>query len=160
MGYSPYLPKSSKARFLTQIATRRCQAGRLSFYLKPLNRCLGHEFGWEIIGDLIWWERIESVDFRFGWTSKAPFTIAIQFVNHAYANRKFKFAIKDVTSNKMIVLDTLHNSRFGSEALKANSVGIIWSGLVDNIRDNFSLRVWDSDGDEFDKVPISISDQK
>lgn len=101
-----------------------------------------------------------DVTFRFGWNNKAPYTIAIQFINHGYSSRKFKFAIKDVTSNKTIILDTVHNSRFGSELLKANATGNIWSGVVDNIKDSFSLHVWDSDGDEFDKVPISIKDQQ
>jgi hypothetical protein len=101
-----------------------------------------------------------DVDFRFGWNNKAPYTIAIQFVNHGYATRKFKFAIKDVTVKKTVILDTVHNSRFGYETLKPNSKSNVWFGLVDNIKDSFSLRVWDSDGDEFDKVPISISDQQ
>lgn len=105
-------------------------------------------------------QNFADVYFRFGWTRKAPAKIAIQFTNHGYSSRKFRFAIKDVTTNKMVLLDAVHNSRFGSETLKANSVGPIWSGLVDNIKDSFSLRVWDGDGDEFDKVAISISDQQ
>jgi hypothetical protein len=105
-------------------------------------------------------QNFAEVYFRFGWASKEPYTIAIQFANHAYQSHQFKFAIKDVTTNKMVLLDTAHNSRFGSENLKANSTGTIWSGTVDNINDSFSLHVWDSDGDEFDKVPISIKDQQ
>ena len=105
-------------------------------------------------------QHFADVNFRFGWKSKTPFKIAIQFVNHGYASRKFKFAIKDITSNKVVILDTVHNSRFGSENLKPSSVGMIWSGLVDNIKDSFSLHVWDSEGEEFDKVPISIKDQQ
>jgi hypothetical protein len=60
----------------------------------------------------------------------------------------------------MIILDSVRNSRFGSETLRANSESAIWSGPVSNAKDSFSLHVWDSDGDEFDKVPISISDQQ
>jgi hypothetical protein len=101
-----------------------------------------------------------DINFRFGWNAKAPSLIAVQFVNHGYTARKFKFAIQDVTTKKMITLDAVHNSRFGSETLKANSESAIWSGPVSNIKDSFSLHVWDSDGDEFDKVPISISDQQ
>jgi hypothetical protein len=101
-----------------------------------------------------------DIAFKFGWNDKAPYTIAIQFINHGYSSRKLKFAIKDVTSNKTIILDTIHNSRFGSELLKANATSNIWSGVVDNVKDSFSLHVWDSDGDEFDKVPISIKDQQ
>ena len=41
-----------------------------------------------------------DVYFRFAWNNKAPYKIAVQFSNHAYANRKFKFAIKNVTSKK------------------------------------------------------------
>ncbi len=105
-------------------------------------------------------QHFANVDFRFGWNDKSPYKIAIQFVNHSYSTRKFKFVIKDVTSKKMVLLDVAHNSRFGSENLKPNSVGAIWSGPVDNIKDSFSLRVWDSEGDEFDKVPVSIKDQE
>ncbi|HXL72126.1 MAG TPA: hypothetical protein VN963_00750 [bacterium] len=105
-------------------------------------------------------QNFADVDFRFGWNSKKPATIAVQFVNHSYSDRKFKFAIKDLTSKKMILLDAVHNSRLGSEALKPNSESAIWSGPVDNINDSFSLRVWNSNGDEFDKEPISIKDQQ
>lgn len=101
-----------------------------------------------------------DVVFRFAWTSQKPFRIAIQFVNHGYADRKLKFAIKDVTSKKTVILDPVRHSPFGTETLKANSTGGIWSGPVDNINDSFSLRVWDSAGDEFDKVPISSKDQQ
>lgn len=105
-------------------------------------------------------QNFADVYFRFGWPAKAPYSIAIQFANHAYKTIKFKFAIKDVTTNKTILIDTVHNSRFGIENLKANSTGAIWSGLVDNVNDSFSLRVWNSDGDELDKEPISIKDQQ
>jgi hypothetical protein len=105
-------------------------------------------------------ENFADVDFRFGWNSKAPYKIAIQFVNHGYTLRKFKFAIKDVTSKKTVILDPVHNSRFGTESLKPNSESDIWSGPVNSNKDSFSLRVWDNNGDEFDKVPISISDQQ
>jgi hypothetical protein len=105
-------------------------------------------------------QNFADVDFRFGWNSKAPETIAIQFVNRSYSIRKFKFAIKDVTSKKMILLDVVHNSRFGSEELKPNSESVVWSGPVNDIKDSFSLHVWNSNGDEFDKEPISIKDQQ
>jgi hypothetical protein len=101
-----------------------------------------------------------DISFRFGWNAKAPSSIAVQFVNHGYTGIKFKFAIEDVTTKKMIILDSAHNSRFGSETLRANSESAIWSGPVTDTKDSFSLHVWDSDGDEFDKVPISISDQQ
>ena len=105
-------------------------------------------------------QNFADVYFRFGWSSKIPCSIAIQFANHAYKTIKFKFAIKDVTANKIVLLDTVHNSRFGIENLKANCTSVIWSGLVDNVNDSFSLRVWNSDGDELDKDPISIKDQQ
>ncbi|SRR5665213_717837 len=105
-------------------------------------------------------QNFADVDFRFGWNSKTPATIGVQFVNRSYADRKFKFAIKDVTSKKIVILDKIHNSHFGSAALKANSESVIWSGSVDNINDSFSLHVWNANGDEFDKEPISIKDQR
>jgi hypothetical protein len=105
-------------------------------------------------------QNFTDVVFRFAWPDKKPARIAIQFVNRAYADRKLKFAIKEVASKKMVLLDPVHNSRFGAEMLKANSVGTIWSGPVDNINDSFSLHVWNNAGDEFDKVPISIRDQQ
>ena len=100
------------------------------------------------------------VFYRIGWNGKTPNTIGIQFGNFGYADWKLKFAIKDVTSKKFIVLDTVHNSFFGTEMSKANSKGIIWSGVVDNINDGFSLHVWVGDGDEIDKEPVSIKDKK
>ena len=60
----------------------------------------------------------------------------------------------------MVILDPVHNARFGTETVRQNSEGKIWSGSVDNPKDSFSLHVWDSDGDEFDKIPISINDQQ
>jgi lysophospholipase L1-like esterase len=98
----------------------------------------------------------KDVNFRFGWTNKEPFRISVQFFNAGYVDVKLKFAIKNETSNQMIILDSIHNSRFGTETLKANSDGVIWSGPVDNIKDSFSLHVWNSDGDEFGQAPISI----
>ncbi len=105
-------------------------------------------------------QNFANVVFRFAWNGKTPSQIAVQFVNRAYADRKLKFAIKDVTSKKLVLLDPVHNSRFGTESLKANSRGKIWSGEVDNINDSFSLHVWNGSGDEFDKVPISLKDQQ
>ena len=101
-----------------------------------------------------------NVFFKLGWKSKAPNTIGIQFTNSSYAEHAFKFAIKDLTTKKMVLIDTVHNSCFGSETLRENSIGSIWSGQVDNINDSFSVRVWDKDGDEFDKPAISIKDQQ
>jgi hypothetical protein len=100
------------------------------------------------------------VFYRFGWNQKAPYKIAVQFVNLGYGDHKLKFAVKDVTSKKMIVLDPVHNSRFGTEMLKSSSKGVIWSGPIDNINDLFSLRVWVDDGEEMDKNPMSIKDKK
>ena len=101
----------------------------------------------------------DGVNFRLGWNSKAPCTIAVQFVNHGYVDRKLKFCIKDITLKKMIVLDAVHNSPFGSETLKPDSISKIWFGPVNNIKDSFLLRVWDSDSDEFDAAPVSMSGQ-
>ncbi len=101
-----------------------------------------------------------DVVFRFGWSKKPSPQIAIQFVNRGYSDRKLKFAIKDATSKKMVLLDKAHNSRFGTETLKANSTGAVWAGPVDGINDQFTLRVWDSAGDEFEKAPLSIQDQQ
>jgi hypothetical protein len=101
-----------------------------------------------------------DVYFRFGWPPKAPYVIAVQFVNHGYRAQKFKFAIKDVTLNKMVILGVVHKSTSGYETLNPNAQGIIWSGSVDNINDSFSLHVWDDAGNEFDKVPISIKTQE
>jgi hypothetical protein len=102
-----------------------------------------------------------DITFRVGWNDKAPYAVAVQFVNHGYDGQKFKFAIKDLTSKKMLVLDPAHKSRFGTENLRANSESSIWSGAVDNYKDSFSLRIWDSQGDEFDSDSISVDkDQK
>jgi hypothetical protein len=98
----------------------------------------------------------ETINFRYGWTNQAPYSIAIQFTNAGYSEKKLKFAIKDVTSNQMILLDPVHNVYFGTETLKANSDGAVWAGPIDNLKDSFALRVWDSDGDAFDQEPISI----
>jgi hypothetical protein len=100
------------------------------------------------------------VYYRLGWNTKDSSTIAIQFANLGYGARKLKFAIKDVTSKKLVILDPIHRSRFGLEVLKAESNGKIWSGPIDNIRDGFSLRVWEDDGDEMDKETISIKDKQ
>ena len=101
-----------------------------------------------------------DVSFRFAWTKNKPPQIAVQFVNRAYADRKLKFAIKDITTKKMVVLDPKRHSRFGTETMKANSTGAIWSGPVDDTNDSFSLHVWNGAGDEFDKVAVSIKDQQ
>jgi len=101
-----------------------------------------------------------DIVFRFGWNKKAPFKVAVQFVNRGYDNKKLKFAIKDVTSKKMVVLDVAHKSRFGSELLKSNSLGAVWSGVVDDVNDGFSLYVWNGKGEKFVKGPISIHDQE
>lgn len=101
-----------------------------------------------------------DVVFRFAWTDKKPFKIAVQFVNHGYSDRKLKFAVKDAVSKKTVILDPVRRSPFGTETLKANSTGRVWSGSIDNPQDGFTLRVWDTNGDEFDKVPISIKDQQ
>ncbi len=105
-------------------------------------------------------QNFADVVFRFAWSDKKTATLSIQFVNRSYSDRKLKFAIRDVTSKKTVVLDRVHQSRFGAEMLKAHSAGSIWSGPVDSINDSFSLHVWDREGDEFDKVPISIKDQQ
>lgn len=100
------------------------------------------------------------VFYRFGWNSKAPATIGVQFSNLGYSDWKIKFAIKDMTTKKMIILDSVHKSFFGTELLKGNSKSAIWSGPVDNVSDNFSLRVWVGDGDEIDKDAVSIKDKE
>jgi hypothetical protein len=100
-----------------------------------------------------------DLTFKLGWNKKTPCAIGIQFVNHGYVIHKIKFAIEDVTTKKMLILDTVHHSRFGLETIKDSAEGIIWSGLVDNIKDSFSLHVWDENGDEFDKEPVSINNQ-
>jgi hypothetical protein len=104
-------------------------------------------------------QNFSDIYFRFSWNEKKPFKIAIQFSNHSYDSRKLKFAIKDVTTKKMILLDSVHHSSFGYETLNATSVGVVWSGPIDNPKDGLSLRVWNSNGDEFEKEPISITDQ-
>ena len=101
-----------------------------------------------------------DVYFRFGWNDKSPYVIALQFANNGYVNRKIKFAIKDMTSQKMIPLDPVHKTIFASESLKSNGSGAIWSGPIENNKDSFSLHVWNSDGVEFVKVPISLKDQE
>jgi hypothetical protein len=98
----------------------------------------------------------EHLNFRYGWTSQAPYTIAVQFSNAGYDDKTFKFAIKDVTLNKMVVLGKLHKSTAGYETLKANSDGTIWSGSITSLNDSFALRVWNSDGKSLDQAPISI----
>jgi hypothetical protein len=98
----------------------------------------------------------DTINFRYGWADQAPYSIAIQFFNPGYNDRKLKFAIKDVTSGQMIMLDQVHNSNFGTENLKANSDGEIWAGQINSLKDTFSLRVWNADGDELEQAPISI----
>ncbi|HTA75827.1 MAG TPA: hypothetical protein VK791_01575 [bacterium] len=108
----------------------------------------------------------DGVVFSFGWNKKAPYAIAVQFVNRGYEDRKMKFAIKDITAKKMIILDRVHNSAFGLEVLKQSSVGAIWAGPIDNPKNSFSLHVWDAKGNEFDAAPVtnpepvSTGDQK
>lgn len=97
-----------------------------------------------------------SINFRYGWTPKAPYTIAVQFSNPGYTSQKLKFAIEDVTSQKWIPLDSVHHTFFASEIINAGSDGLIWSGPVNNLHDEFSLCVWDKDGDAFKQSPISI----
>lgn len=98
----------------------------------------------------------KDIAYRFGWKRKSPCSIGIQFINSGYVDRTIKFAIQDISLNQMIILDPVHNSRFGSETIKANSYSVIWSGPVDNIKDNFLLRIWNSNGDKFDQAPVSI----
>ncbi len=97
--------------------------------------------------------------YRFGWNRKGPPAIALQFVNFGYKDRKLKFAIKDVTSKKMVILDPAGKSPFATEDLKESSRSAIWSGPVDNIHHRFSLRVWEDDGDEIDEDPVSINEK-
>jgi len=100
-------------------------------------------------------KNFNHVNFRYGWAIQTS-CIAIQFTNAGYEDKKLKFAIKDVTSNQIILLDPSHNAYFGTETVKASSDGAIWSGTVNSLKDNFTLRVWNSDGDSFDQKPISI----
>jgi hypothetical protein len=100
------------------------------------------------------------VYYRFAWRKKAPYAVAIQFVNLGYGERKLKFAVKDITSKKNVVIDPAHQSCFGTEALKESSKGMIWSGPIDSPNDRLSLRVWEDGGDEIDKAPISMNDKK
>jgi hypothetical protein len=100
------------------------------------------------------------VYYHFGWNRKGPAVIALQFVNMGYKDHKLKFAIKDLTAKKLVVLDPARRSNFGTEALKADSKGAIWTGAVKNIRDKFSLHAWEDGGDEMDKDPVSINDKK
>ncbi len=102
----------------------------------------------------------DLIYYRYGWNNQRPYTIALQFVNFGYRDHKLKFAVKDVTSKKMVLLDAVHHSNFGTETLKASSTGMIWSGPINNVNDRFSLRVWVDDGDEMDKEPMSIKDKK
>ena len=97
-----------------------------------------------------------KIEYRLGWNKKAPYKIAIQFINLGYEGKKIKFSITDLTSKKMVILDAVHNSRVVSETLNPASTGAIWSGQIDGIKDRLSLRVWDKDGNEIDKSPISI----
>lgn len=73
-------------------------------------------------------ERFTHLNFRFGWTDKAPYRIAVQFSNPAYRDQKIKFAIKDLTTDQSVLLDADHNAYFINETLRANSDGSIWSG--------------------------------
>ena len=98
----------------------------------------------------------QAVNFRYGWTSQPPYQIAVQFSNPEYSDLKIKFAVKDVTSNQLILLDPTHQAFFGLETLKPLANGQIWSGPVDSLKDQFSLRAWNSDDDEMSQEPISI----
>ncbi len=102
-------------------------------------------------------ERFTHLNFRFGWTDKAPYRIAVQFSNPAYRDQKIKFAIKDLTTDQSVLLDADHNAYFINETLRANSDGSIWSGEVRNLSDAFALKVWDSEGDSFQQTPVTIS---
>ncbi len=105
-------------------------------------------------------QHFADVVFRFGWNSQPPYVIGLQFSNRSYEIHKLKFAIKDVTTGKTVVLDPVRNTAFGMEVLEATSPGKVWSGTVDDVKDSFVLKVWDEAEDEFDKVPISITDQQ
>lgn len=99
--------------------------------------------------------------YQWGWNGKKPATINVQFRNLGYGDHKIKFTIKDVAAKKLVVLDPVRNSNFGSETLKPDSKGAIWSGKVSNIKDGFSLSVWDGgDGEAVVKKPISLGDLK
>ncbi len=100
--------------------------------------------------------RFQHLNFRFGWTDKAPFQIAVQISNPTYGDQKIKFAVKDLTTSQSVLLDPDHNAYFINETLRPNSEGNIWSGEVKSLSDEFALKVWDANGDSFQKDPITI----
>jgi hypothetical protein len=102
-------------------------------------------------------ERFNHLNFRYGWTDKDPYRIAVQISNPSYGEQKIKFAIKDLTTNQLVLLDEEHNAYFINETLPASMDGKIWSGEVQSLSDAYALKVWDSDGDSFQQAPVRIS---
>ncbi len=102
-------------------------------------------------------ERWTHLNFKFGWTDKAPFRIAVQISNPSYRDQKINFAVKDLTTNQSVLLDEDHNVYFINETLPANLDGSLWSGEVRNLTDAFALKVWDSEGDSYLQTPVTIS---
>src|SRR5690348_13792409 len=57
----------------------------------------------------------DKLDYRLGWNQKPPYRIFVQFTNLGYAGRKIRFALRDVTSKKQMVLDAAHRSHIVAE---------------------------------------------
>ncbi len=103
---------------------------------------------------------LDKLEYRLGWNKKPPYRISVQFTNLGYAGLKIRFALRDVTSKKALVLDAARNSPVVTENVGPASAGAVWSGRLDNLHDRCSLRVWDMDGGEWGEKPVGLQDLK
>lgn len=101
-------------------------------------------------------ERFPHLNFRYGWTTQAPYQMAVQFSNPTYGDQKIKFAIKDLTTDQFVLLDLSHNAYFINETLHPSADGAVWSGEVNSLSDVFALKVWDGNGDSYQQDPVTI----
>lgn len=94
--------------------------------------------------------------YRFGWTSSASCTLAVQFTNDASEDKTVHFAIQDQTFDRNLLLDETHNLYYGQETLKAHSLGRVWTGTVQDVKDVFVMKFQTSNGDRLSQEPVSI----
>lgn len=102
----------------------------------------------------------KDVYFRLGWKPIKPYQIAVQFTNQSYETVHLKFALKDVTAQKMVILDKAKNTVMGTETLGSISEGALWSAPIDEKKDHFILRIWDKDGNETRSSEIVFPEKK
>ncbi len=105
-------------------------------------------------------KQFKDVYFRLGWKARKPYRIAVQFTNQSYKTVPLKFALKDVTTQKMVILDKGKNTAVGAETLGSISEGALWSALIQDKKDHFILRVWDKDGSETRSRELVFQEKK